>query len=70
MGNTAPCFNLAVAGGATDTERVVPTYIAEMPRDPSTGTAANIQYTIYADANGRVVASASGELTARITVIR
>jgi len=70
VGNTAPCFNLAVAGGATDTERVVPTYIAEMPRDPSTGTAANIQYTIYADANGRVVASASGELTARITVIR
>lgn len=70
IGNTAPCFNLAVASNAAGTEPVVPTYIADMPRDPAVGTAANTQYSVYVDANGRVVASASGELTAVITVTR
>ncbi|OGD63730.1 hypothetical protein A2160_03565 [Candidatus Beckwithbacteria bacterium RBG_13_42_9] len=70
VGDTAPCFNLANAGDATGTGRMVPTYIAEMPKDPLTGTMANTQYTIYADASGRIVASASAELTARITVTR
>jgi prepilin-type N-terminal cleavage/methylation domain-containing protein len=51
---------------------VVPTYIAAMPKDPSTGTDADTQYTIYRDVNGRVVASASSELNpgTSITVIR
>jgi prepilin-type N-terminal cleavage/methylation domain-containing protein len=51
---------------------LVPTYIAAIPKDPSTGTDADTQYTIYRDANGRVVASASSELNAGqvITVIR
>jgi prepilin-type N-terminal cleavage/methylation domain-containing protein len=51
---------------------VVPTYIAAMPKDPSTGTDADTQYTIYRDINGRVVASASSELNpgSSITVIR
>jgi type IV pilus assembly protein PilA len=51
---------------------IVPTYIAAMPKDPSTGTDADTQYTIYRDANGRVVASASSELNpgTSITVIR
>jgi prepilin-type N-terminal cleavage/methylation domain-containing protein len=51
---------------------VVPTYIAAMPKDPSTGTDADTQYTIYRDINGRVVASASSELNpgTSITVIR
>ncbi len=62
VGTTAPCFDLSAA--------LVPTYIAAMPTDPSTGTAANTQYSIYRDANGRVVASGSGELTAIITVTR
>lgn len=70
IGNAAPCFNLAAAGNAAGTEPVVPTYIADMPRDPSVGTAANTQYSIYVDTNGRIVASASGELTAVITVTR
>lgn len=70
IGDTAPCFNLAAATDAAGTEVVVPTYIAEMPRDPSTGTAANTQYSINVDANGRVVATASGELTGVITVTR
>ncbi len=70
IGTGAPCFSLSTAGNAASTETVVPTYIADIPRDPSTGTAANTQYTILQDANGRVVASASGELTATITVTR
>jgi len=43
-----------------------------MPRDPSNGTDADTQYTIYRDANGRVVATASSELNpgTTITVIR
>jgi prepilin-type N-terminal cleavage/methylation domain-containing protein len=41
---------------------LVPTYIAALPKDPSTGTDADTQYFIYRDTNGRVVASASSEL--------
>ena len=41
---------------------LVPTYIAALPYDPSTGNAANTRYTIYRNANGRVVATASSEL--------
>jgi len=73
---TPPCFNLAEAGKADTTadpdtlpdNPVVPTYIAGMPYDPSTGTAANTQYTIYVNSGGRIVASASGELTTSISV--
>jgi prepilin-type N-terminal cleavage/methylation domain-containing protein len=71
IGDTAPCFNLAAATNAAGTEVIVPTYIADMPKDPATGTAANTQYTIYVDNNtGRIVASASGELVGAITVTR
>ncbi|MBI4065310.1 type II secretion system protein [Candidatus Gottesmanbacteria bacterium] len=41
---------------------LVPTYIASMPKDPTNGTDADTQYTVYKDANGRVVATASSEL--------
>ena len=41
---------------------IVPTYIAAIPFDPSTGSTTNTNYTIYLDPNGRVVASASSEL--------
>ena len=64
------CFNLASATDEAGTETVVPTYIAEMPADPVSGTAADTQYTIYEDANGRIVAEATGELTDTITVTR
>jgi type IV pilus assembly protein PilA len=61
VGTVAPCFNLATAGvtGAT----IVPTYIADMPKDPSFGTADNTFYSIMVNPDGRIVASASGELT-------
>ena len=70
IGNVGPCFDLAGAGNAGGTETVVPTYIADMPTDPSVGTPADTQYLIHEDVNGRVVASASGELTTSITVQR
>jgi prepilin-type N-terminal cleavage/methylation domain-containing protein len=41
---------------------LVPKYIAAMPKDPSNGTDADTQYTIFRDANGRVVATAASEL--------
>ena len=64
---------IGTAGGLIDLSTIlVPTYIAAMPKDPSNGTDANTQYTIYRDANGRVVATASSELNpgTNITVIR
>lgn len=70
IGTGATCFNLAAATNHAGTEIIVPTYIAAIPFDPSTGTAADTQYTIYKDANGRLVAAAVGELTAAITVQR
>ncbi|NMB56460.1 type II secretion system protein [Candidatus Beckwithbacteria bacterium] len=66
-------FNLAAAGeveAGVVRDTIVPTYIAAIPVDPSTGDAANTGYRIFVDSNGRLVASASGELDAEITVIR
>jgi prepilin-type N-terminal cleavage/methylation domain-containing protein len=79
-GTVAPdaCFNLATAGAedgddadtAIDTP-VVPTYIAEIPVDPSTGDSVNTGYLIHLDtATGRVTASGTGELTPTITITR
>ena len=70
IGDTAPCFDLAAATNEAGTEIIVPTYIADLPTDPSTGTPANTQYLIHVNTDGRVVASASGELTGAITVTR
>ncbi len=55
------------------TPLLVPTYMAAMPKDPApTCTEADTCYTIYRDANNRVVATASSELNpgTNITVIR
>lgn len=50
-------------GGAGLVNDLVPTYIAQVPVDPdSTYTETTTGYTIFLDANGRVVASASSEL--------
>lgn len=55
--------NIGTGGGLVDLSTdLVPVYIAAIPHDPSTGSDTNTQYTIYLDANGRVVASASSEL--------
>lgn len=74
IGTGGSCFNLGAAGeieaSVGQQEIVVPTYIAAIPKDPSTGTDANTMYTIYRDTNGRLVATASGELTGVITITR
>lgn len=69
-------FNLAASGARTavgagnaDTDLIVPTYVADVPTDPSTGSAATTGYTICVE-NGRITASAVGELTNPITVER
>jgi prepilin-type N-terminal cleavage/methylation domain-containing protein len=51
---------------------LAPTYVAAIPKDPSTGSDADTQYTIWKDVNGRLNASAVSELTPAtpITVIR
>lgn len=72
IGSAAPCFDLAAAGeieaAVGQQELIVPTYMNAIPVDPSTGVAGNTGYYIYRDANGRLVASATGELEASITV--
>lgn len=75
---TGGTFNLAGAGandgaGAVDPNTtIVPTYIADMPNDPSASTAANTGYEICVDAaDGRVRAYApNAELGATIEVLR
>jgi len=74
IGTGGSCFNLGAAGeieaAVGQQELVVPTYIAAIPVDPSTGTAANTGYTVYRDTNGRLIATASGELSGVISVTR
>ena len=67
IGTGGACFNL---GGAGDTEPVVPTYMALMPFDPLTGSGADTGYSVYVDANGRVVVSAVGEVEPVISVTK
>jgi prepilin-type N-terminal cleavage/methylation domain-containing protein len=73
IGSDPLCFDLAAAGDDGDT--IVPVYIIELPKDPrlvSTGhpaTDANTGYEIMVDANGHLIASASGE-TKSITAKR
>ena len=73
IGSGASCFDLAAAGDGGDT--IVPVYIIELPKDPrlqstgQPGTDANTGYEIMVDANGHLIASASGE-TKSITAKR
>lgn len=71
-------FDLAIAGAIdpavvlpaqADTDLIVPTYIADIPSDPSTGSLTDTGYTMCVD-TGRVTAEAVGELTGTITVER
>ena len=48
--------------GVDLSQELVPTYIGAIPKDPLNGSDINTGYTIYKDANGRVVATASSEL--------
>ena len=62
VGDTPPCFDLA--------PYLSPTFVARMPADPTSGTPANTQYFVYQDANRRLVATASGEITTTISITR
>jgi len=60
-----------VAAGVDLTSVLVPTYIVGIPTDPSTGTAANTDYYIDKDANGRItVGSCDPEQSATISITR
>ncbi|OGM28302.1 hypothetical protein A2801_02490 [Candidatus Woesebacteria bacterium RIFCSPHIGHO2_01_FULL_41_10] len=71
-------FNLAAAGAEDPNTpgsvlagtTISPTYIAAIPQDPSTGTAADTGYTLCSD-TGRITATApDAELSAVISVTR
>jgi prepilin-type N-terminal cleavage/methylation domain-containing protein len=64
--------NIGTGGGNCNLkDDLVPTYIADIPFDPLSGSETDTQYVIFKDPEtGRVVASASGELTSNITVTR
>lgn len=64
-------------GGIDLAPCVVPTYISVLPYDPSASGAHytsvgdyDTQYVIYQDAEGRVTASSTGEITPSISVTR
>lgn len=60
-----------VAAGIDLSADLVPTYIVGIPTDPQTGTAANTDYYVNQDANGRVtVGSCDPEQSATISVTR
>ena len=70
---TTTPIHIGTGGGLVNLAALlVPTYVAALPKDPSTGTDADTQYMIYRDSNGRIVASASSELSpgTPITIIR
>ena len=68
IGAGGGCFNLAGAGDSGET--IVPVYLASLPFDPKTGSSDDTDYTIYLDANNRLVASASGEIKGPISITR
>ncbi len=56
---------------------LVPNYISSLPYDPSISGAKwnsitdyDTKYVVYQDAQGRIIASSTGEITANISVIR
>ncbi len=58
-------------GGANLAAILVPTYLSNMPIDPSGGTSAATRYTAVRDAAGRITITASGvELGQTISVTR
>lgn len=48
----------------------VPTYIPAIPFDPSTGSPAITNYILFEEADGRLTASATGEIDTGITITR
>lgn len=60
-----------VAAGVDLSSDLVPTYIVDISADPSTGSAANTDYYVNKDANGRIsVGACDPEQSATISVTR
>lgn len=60
-----------VAAGVDLSSDLVPTYIVDIQTDPSTGSAANTDYYVNKDANGRIsVGACDPEQSATISVTR
>jgi type IV pilus assembly protein PilA len=59
-------------GSETDADgyAFVPTYIPAIPFDPDTGDAATTGYILFEEADGRLTASATGEIDTGITITR
>ncbi len=53
-----------------DLNYLVPTYITEIPQDPTSGTAADTGYTIFLNTNGRLEAEAVSEVTGSAITIQ
>ncbi len=70
IGTGGSCFNLANASNQAHQEVIVSTYIAVIPKDPSKGIDADTKYMINIDENGRIVATAAGELISVISITR
>lgn len=68
MGTGGGCFDLGSAGDTG--EEIVPVYMAALPQDPTTGDDSDIGYSIYVDANNRLVATGTGETQATISITR
>lgn len=72
IGTGAGCYDLANAGESGD--ELVPIYMVSMPFDPKFADKPNPQvntgYFIYVDVNGRLHASATGEIESSITLSR
>ncbi len=70
--------NIKAPAGASDIDLgacIAPTYIAQIPYDPSLGSftsaaAYDTKYTVLEDVNGRLTVSAVGEITTPISVTR
>lgn len=63
IGNTTPCYDISTF--------LIPTYITEIPADPTTGTSADTDYYIFLNNDGRLQVSATSELTGQpITIQR
>lgn len=69
IGAAPQCWNPSLAGIETG-DTIVPTYIDNIPLDPSVGHAQNTGYTIYKNSLGRIVASAPGAELSEITLVR
>jgi len=72
-----PITSDALQSGVDIAPCLIPTYISTLPFDPTvTGAKFNsvtdydTKYSITQDANGRIIVSANGEITASITAIR